>query len=240
MTVTDKRMTTTVCGIGYFGIGKYKSSTKGKLTKSYRAWYAMLSRCYSENAQKIHPSYVDCYVTKEWFNFQVFAKWFDENYIDGFQLDKDIRVKGNKIYSPEACCFVSQQDNVIEAMAKHYIFISPSGESIKIYNMREFCTENDLSIGCMSKVNVGSRMHHKGWTKANMSNKLIKGYATKKNCRNCKFSSWDSDWDELTHRTFNYMICGKRLDESIEFENNLTRPEYLEKAKRCCELKGIR
>jgi len=65
---------------------------------------------------------------------------------------------------------------------------------------------------------------------------MIVSNELKKNCHNCKFSSWDSDWDELTHNTFNYMICDKRLDESIEFENNLTRPEYLEKSKRCCVL----
>jgi protein-arginine kinase activator protein McsA len=35
-----------------------------------------------------------------------------------------------------------------------------------------------------------------------------------------------------------YFVCEKRKDDdSIEFENNLGRPEYLEKAKRCCELK---
>lgn len=33
------------------------------------------------------------------------------NYIEGFELDKDILVKGNKVYSPETCCFVPKEVN---------------------------------------------------------------------------------------------------------------------------------
>lgn len=43
--------------------------------------------------------------------FSNFKRWFDEHYIDGWHLDKDILVKGNKVYSPETCCFVPQEIN---------------------------------------------------------------------------------------------------------------------------------
>ena len=47
-----------------------------------------------------------CSVCEEWKHFSNFKKWFDENYIEGFDIDKDILIKGNKVYSPEACSFV--------------------------------------------------------------------------------------------------------------------------------------
>ena len=42
-----------------------------------------------------------------------FKEWFDENYVEGWHLDKDILVKGNKVYSSETCCFVPNEINVM-------------------------------------------------------------------------------------------------------------------------------
>ena len=44
---------------------------------------------------------------KEWCNKQV---GFDQ---DGWQLDKDILVKGNKVYSPNTCVFVPKEINCL-------------------------------------------------------------------------------------------------------------------------------
>ena len=33
--------------------------------------------------------------------------------MQGWHLDKDILIKGNKIYSPETCCFVPQEVNIL-------------------------------------------------------------------------------------------------------------------------------
>lgn len=102
-------------GIGYFGEGKYKTRKNGKLTKCYNAWKNMLQRCYDEEWQEKHPTYKGCIVCDEWHNFQNFAKWYEENYYEiereKIHLDKDILVKGNKIYSPETCIFVPQTIN---------------------------------------------------------------------------------------------------------------------------------
>lgn len=104
-----------VYGIGYIGEGRYKSKTKGKLTRVYSTWYQMLERCYDPKCQEKRPTYIDCKVCNEWHNFQNFAEWCYKNYytIKGEQmcLDKDILLKGNKIYSPETCIFVPKRIN---------------------------------------------------------------------------------------------------------------------------------
>jgi hypothetical protein len=100
-----------VVGVGYLGVGKYNMSENRKLTKNYRAWYAMLLRAYGADLHKVRPTYIGCSVDKNWHCFQNFAAWFEENYIEGFELDKDILIKGNKIYSPETCVFIPHSLN---------------------------------------------------------------------------------------------------------------------------------
>ena len=104
-------------GKGYLGEGCYKMSKNGKLTKEYRLWYNMLIRCYNPNIHNKFPTYVNCEVCDEWLNFQNFATWYNNNYYtvqnEVMSLDKDILVKGNKLYSPETCIFVPQRINSI-------------------------------------------------------------------------------------------------------------------------------
>lgn len=155
-----------VVGVGFFGIGPYKGRKNGKTTAAYSIWYGMILRCYSEKSFKESPSYRDCTVCPEWHNFQVFAKWFYGNYIDGYQLDKDIRISGNREYSPEACSFVTAKENSIASNAKHYRFISPKGDLVEIYNLNEFALKKGLAPSSMFCVHYGRMSNHKGWSKA--------------------------------------------------------------------------
>jgi len=98
--------------VGTMGDGIYVSRINAIRTKEYVAWDAMLQRCYDPKLHKRHPSYESCTVCEEWIDFQNFAEWFSNNNIEGFQLDKDLLVKGNKIYSPETCCFIPQEVNL--------------------------------------------------------------------------------------------------------------------------------
>lgn len=91
--------------------GKYTTTYGTEGRKIYTVWRDMFRRCYENSIQNKNPTYKSCKVIKEWNNFQVFAEWYKNNYIEGFQLDKDILVKGNKIYSPETCCFVPHEIN---------------------------------------------------------------------------------------------------------------------------------
>lgn len=48
-----------------------------------------------------------------WKYLSNFKKWYDEHYVEGWHLDKDILMQGNKFYSPETCCFVPFEINVL-------------------------------------------------------------------------------------------------------------------------------
>jgi hypothetical protein len=160
------RMLPTIYGIGFIGIGDHKTRINGKPSKVYNVWVSMIQRCYSEKCQVTNPTYKDCTVCDEWHNYQLFAKWFYDNHIKGYHLDKDIKNKGNKIYSPENCLFASQKENTAFAFAKNYRFISPQGEIVDIYNMREFCRNNNVTSSRMTAVHRGDESQHKGWRKA--------------------------------------------------------------------------
>jgi hypothetical protein len=107
----------TVHGVGYIGDGEFKVSENGKSTNMYRAWFGMIQRCYSPKVHEKLPTYKGCTVSEEWLNFQNFAAWYDQNYYEVYgertELDKDILVKGNKIYSSDTCIFVPQTINIM-------------------------------------------------------------------------------------------------------------------------------
>lgn len=76
----------------------------------YRTWSSMLKRCYGKSKIK-YPSYSGCSVCEKWHLFSNFKKWMETQKWEGKQLDKDIISPGNKIYSPENCCFVDSITN---------------------------------------------------------------------------------------------------------------------------------
>lgn len=98
------------------GINDHDKPTfvNGKSIKEYQIWTDMLRRCYSEFELNRHPTYKGCEASDNFKRFSGFLSWA-ENQIgfckDGWQLDKDIIIKGNKIYSEETCCFVPPEIN---------------------------------------------------------------------------------------------------------------------------------
>lgn len=102
-----------IYGKGVYKKGLYKASINGKDTKEYIVWRDMLKRCYNPRRLIIYSSYNDCSVCEKWLDFQIFAEWFNINYKEGYELDKDIIVKGNKVYGPETCCFIPHEINIL-------------------------------------------------------------------------------------------------------------------------------
>lgn len=104
-----------VFDVGYIGAGLYSPTINGKHTEEYIKWRSMLNRCYYNQTQILQPCYADCTTIEEWHNFQNFAQWYvrQPNYGKSYQLDKDILIPGNKIYSPEACTLVPRIINTL-------------------------------------------------------------------------------------------------------------------------------
>lgn len=108
-------MSKLIYGVCFNSKGKHKTRIDGKRTNAYQTWVNMIQRCYSPIYQDRHPTYKECVVDEKWLDFQDFAEWFssqDYNYA-GYQLDKDILMPNNKIYSPDTCCFVPQEINLL-------------------------------------------------------------------------------------------------------------------------------
>lgn len=85
----------------------------GFIYNAYKQWSAMLGRCYSDYVHSNQKTYKSCKTCNEWHRFSNFFKWYKLNYVDGYMLDKDILFKGNKLYSPDTCCFVPNDINII-------------------------------------------------------------------------------------------------------------------------------
>lgn len=107
-----RKRTKLVWGVG---INDYEGNIKSNHVHipSYHTWEQMLKRCYSQEFLNSHSTYKGCSVCDEWKYFSNFKRWFDKNYVDGYQLDKDIIKKGNKVYSPDTCCFVPLEINTL-------------------------------------------------------------------------------------------------------------------------------
>lgn len=116
---TMNYMVPTVYGVGI--LGDVKTKINNKFTKEYSTWSNILQRCYDKKKHEEFPSYKESSICKEWLYYPNFVKWCHvqpnwdkvlEN-PKNFHIDKDIIVKGNKIYSPETCCFVPAIVNTI-------------------------------------------------------------------------------------------------------------------------------
>lgn len=77
----------------------------------YKVWADVMKRCLSGRFKSKHPSYEDCVAVPEWLSFLQFKSWMETQDWHGKHLDKDVLLRGNKVYGPETCAFVSPEVN---------------------------------------------------------------------------------------------------------------------------------
>lgn len=106
-----------VYGVGV--IGDEIVNIKSVAPKEYKLWNKVLERCYDIKYHNRYPTYKDCEMSNKFKYFPYFMKWcnkqigFDSKDDKGkpFALDKDLLVKGNKIYSEDTCVFLPRELN---------------------------------------------------------------------------------------------------------------------------------
>lgn len=106
-----------IYGKGILGEGFKQSDNQ---SYSFQLWKNMLKRCYSEVSFKKSPSYEQCLTSETFNHYQQFKTWCNQQLgfgNTGWELDKDILVKGNKVYSEDTCCFVPKEINLL--LVKH-------------------------------------------------------------------------------------------------------------------------
>lgn len=117
------KKTRLLCGVGIndsdYYVNKYENGKRVWICPYYQAWKGMLVRSYSAKLKEEHPTYEDCIVCDEWLVFSNFKKWMEQQDWEGKELDKDILVQGNKVYSPDTCVFVDSVVNsfILESAA---------------------------------------------------------------------------------------------------------------------------
>ena len=165
-----------VYGIGYMGVGKNKSSINKKTTKEYSVWQGLFERCYSPSNIIKNQSYIDCTVDKRWHNFQNFCEdirslegyteWKNSTKSREYSLDKDKKIKGNRIYSKDTCVFITSSENstITAITGLNYIATRLSDNYKEEFtNQTEFARKYNLHQQAINKVLRNKLKTTGGW-----------------------------------------------------------------------------
>lgn len=97
-------------GIGYLGADDVDYNSD-----EFNRWKNMIQRCYNKKVHVYKPYYKDKSVCEEWRNFANFRIWYREHIIpdEKLDLDKDLLVPNNNVYSPETCAFMTHYLNTV-------------------------------------------------------------------------------------------------------------------------------
>lgn len=97
---------------------------------AYKRWSHMVTRVTKESYQSKMPSYRLCSMSDEWSNYDIFYEDFIKipfHWEKSYQFDKDILVKGNKIYERGKCAMIPSQLNSLIYKPKAYNRDLPHG-----------------------------------------------------------------------------------------------------------------
>lgn len=133
----------TVYGIGVVGYGEY--SSKNKIC--YETWKSMIERCFCPLYHRRFPTYKNTRLCNSWRELQKFGPWFDKNYIDGYELDKDLLSGSIKVYSSETCVFLPKVINTFLSRLNSYGVSAINGSAKFKVRCHEFLGKS-VYLGC--------------------------------------------------------------------------------------------
>ena len=105
-------------------LGGYKCEVDNH--PAYAKWQGMLNRAYGASSSKWYDNVT---VSESFKHYHIFKQWYLTQYLEeGWELDKDLLVKGNKVYCASRCCFLPKEINsalainrsLIPALAEKY------------------------------------------------------------------------------------------------------------------------
>ena len=116
--IVRDRTVPSILGVGI--IGDEVTKVNGNRLKEYNLWQALLGRCYCDKFHVKCPTYKDCSVSDNFKYYPYFKSWCQQQIGFGclddkgnhFELDKDLLIKGNKVYSEDTCCFIPREITV--------------------------------------------------------------------------------------------------------------------------------
>ncbi len=106
----------------------------------YTKWKNVLARSFSKRMKELRPFYKDITCCQEWLIFSNFKSWMKQQDWEGKQLDKDLLIYQNKIYSPETCVFVDRKINQFLVKSNNSRGKYPLGVSYRNKN-KDMCNE---------------------------------------------------------------------------------------------------
>lgn len=113
-------MSKLIYGNGY-NDGSRPCKKNSKHLPQYEMWRGMLRRCYSSRERDRLSAYLNCSVSENFKSYSYFYDWYSKqikNENIKYQLDKDLLIKGNKIYSENTCSLLPLELNVLITTAK--------------------------------------------------------------------------------------------------------------------------
>ena len=144
-----------ICGVG-INDGTYTQAKGSDVEHSYNLWRKMLDRCYSKDRRHC-ATYHDCSVSEEFKSFTTFHEWAVKQFgfrVRDYQMDKDILIKGNKIYHPDCCVFIPRELNCFLTTRKNH-----RGSSLLIgvsYHSRDLVYQARVSDGDGKRIHLGN------------------------------------------------------------------------------------
>lgn len=132
-------------------------------------WRSMRERCGKDS------HYLDVVVCEDWKEYANFEGWSSRFVYEGMELDKDIILRGNRVYGPEFCSYVPRWLNLVLGSSKSIRGIHPIGVSFKENTKGMVSTlKKPFESRCMDlngkKIWLGyhstAQLAHKAWQEA--------------------------------------------------------------------------